>query len=251
MRTLLNHSKLFFKRNSSTILTCVGAVGVVTTAVMAVKETPKALQLIEDAKEEKGEDLTKWETVKIAGPVYIPSIVIGTSTIACIFGANVLNKHNQAALMSAYALLDNSYKDYKNKVNELYDEDAEKEIKSEIAKDKHKETDISVDNSKQLFYDDFSGRYFESTTEKVLRAEYELNRILSQDYGVFLNEFYELLGLETTNYGDYLGWSSFELVETYWYSWVEFDHTKVVLDDGLECTIITMRMEPTFDFENY
>ena len=43
----------FLKRNASTILTCVGAVGVVATSVMAVKATPKALILLEKA---KGED---------------------------------------------------------------------------------------------------------------------------------------------------------------------------------------------------
>ena len=62
----------FIKRNASTILTCIGATGVVATAVMVAKEAPKALSLLEDAKEEKGEELTKWEKVKIAGPVYIP-----------------------------------------------------------------------------------------------------------------------------------------------------------------------------------
>ena len=107
--------KEFLRRNSSTILTCIGAVGVVATAVMAVKATPKALELIENAKEEKGEELTKIEVVKVAGPTYIPAIVTGVATVACIFGSNVLNKRSQASLMSAYALLDNSYKEYKKK----------------------------------------------------------------------------------------------------------------------------------------
>ena len=75
----------FIKQNASTILTFIGATGVVATAIMVAKETPKALSLLEDAKEKKGEDLTKWEKVKIAGPAYIPSIVTGAATIACIF----------------------------------------------------------------------------------------------------------------------------------------------------------------------
>ena len=115
MNKLLRSSKLFLKRNSSTILTVVGATGVIATSVMAVKATPKALAMIEKAKEEKGEDLTKLETIKVAGPAYIPAAIAGISTIACIFGANILNKRQQAALMSAYALIDNSYKEYKNK----------------------------------------------------------------------------------------------------------------------------------------
>ena len=251
MNNLLNRSRLFLSRNASTILTCVGGVGVVATTVMAVKATPKALMCIEAAQDEKGEDLTKFETFLVAAPAYIPTVIMGVSTIACIFGANALNKRKQASLMSAYALLDNSYKEYKNKVVELYGDDANGRVIEGIAKDKYEEENVHVSDGMQLFYDEFSGRYFESTMEDVLAAEYELNHLLAMDCGVFLNEFYDLLGLDTTDYGDYLGWSSFELVETYWYCWVEFEHTKTVMDDGLECYIITMLKEPTFDFENY
>ena len=55
MNNLLRCSKLFVKRNASTILTSVGGVGVVATSVMAVKATPKAIALLEQAKEEKQE----------------------------------------------------------------------------------------------------------------------------------------------------------------------------------------------------
>lgn len=251
MNNLLKHSKVFLERNASTILTCVAGAGVVVTSVMAVKATPKALTLLDKAEEEKGEKLTTFEVVKTAGPAYIPAVVSGTATIACVFGANILNKRHQAAIMSAYALLDNSYKEYKNKVEELYGEGANKEVRSEIAKDHYRETDISVKASEQLYYDEFSGRYFTSTSEKVLKAEYEVNRILTEDGGVFLNEFYELVGLEIVDYGDYLGWSAFEMAETCYNNWLHFYHRKVVLDDGLECIIISMSFEPTFDFENY
>ena len=250
MNKMLSHSKVFLKRNASTILTCVGGVGVVATAVMAVKATPKALTLLEDAKKEKGDELTKMEIVKVAGPAYIPSVVTGVATVACIFGANILNKRQQAALMSAYALLDNTYKEYQAKVKELYGEDADRTVKNELVKDKYEENNTSSGNE-QLFYDEFSQRYFTSTTEKVLKAEYELNRLLANDYGVFLNEFYELLGIDTVDYGNYLGWSSYELVECTWACWVEFEHTKVIMEDGMECTIISMQFEPTYDFENY
>lgn len=253
MNKLLSKSKLFLRRNSSTILTGVGAVGVVVTSVMAVKATPKALKLLEDAKKAKGEDLTTFEVVKTAAPVYVPSVLVGAGTIVCIFGANVLNKRQQAALMSAYALLDQSYKDYKKKVDELYGEGSNKEIEHEIVKDKYDESDLTVtdEDGKELFYDAFSERYFRSTMADVLEAEYEINHLLAQDCGVYLNEFYDELGIDTVDYGNYIGWSSFELVETYWYCWVEFGHEKVTMDDGLECTIIHMLTEPTFDFENY
>lgn len=249
MNSLLQVTQQFIKKNASTILTCIGGAGVVATSVMAVKATPKAMKLIEAKKEEKGEKLTVLETIETAGMTYVPTVITGAATIACIFGANVLNQRKQAALMSAYALLDNSYKEYKKKVDELYGEGSDQEIRDELAKDKYEH--VEVDYGKRLFYDEFSERYFEATTEDVLRAEYNINRLLSQGGGVFLNEFYDELGLETVDYGDYLGWSSWEIVETLCYCWIDFSHRKVVMDDGLECTIISMHFEPTFDFENY
>lgn len=251
MNKWLGKSRLFLKRNGSTILTYAGGVGVVATSVMAVKATPKALYLLEQAREEKGEDLTKMETVRVAGSVYIPSIIMGISTIACMFGANVMNKRQQAALMSAYAMLDNSYKEYKNKVQELYGQDADRMVKDSIAKDKYERADIVVDDGMRLFYDEFSGRYFESTTEDVIRAEYDLNRELASHGGVYLNRFYELLGIDETEAGKTLGWSSGILSEMYWAYWIEFDHTKVTMDDGLECYIISTRYEPVVDFDYY
>lgn len=250
MNGLLQTSKVFLRKNASTILTCVGGVGVIGTAVMAVKATPKALERIENAERFKGEKLTKLEVVQVAGPVYIPAAVTGAATIACIFGANTLNKNKQAALMSAYALLDNSFKEYKNKVNELYGEDADQNVRAELAKDKY-DANMAPNKDKRLFYDEYSERYFESTIEKVLQAEYDLNRMISIEYGVYLNEFYELLGIDTVPYGDYMGWSTYELMDCQWNSWVEFSHRKVILDDGLECTIISIDTDPSFDFENY
>ena len=182
LNDLFGKTKLFFKRNSSTILTCVGSIGVVTTAVLAVKATPKAIRLLESAEEEKGEELTTLETVKIAGPAYIPAAITGVSTIACIFGANILSKCQQASLMSAYALIENSYKEYKNKLKVLYGDDADKEVTQEIVKDRYEDYDVSVSDGKQLFFDYFSMRYFESTMEKVLIGENNFNKNLKRTY---------------------------------------------------------------------
>lgn len=250
MNKWFDRSKLFLKRNSSTILTCAGAVGVVGTAVMAVKATPKAMILLENAKEEKGEELTKLETVQVAGPVYIPTILVGASTIACIFGANALNKRQQAAITSAYALLDNSYKEYKKKVEELYGEDADRRIKESIVKDKYEEDNTIIADDKQLFFDIFSNRYFESTIKDVQLAEYKLNRYLVMRDYAYLNEFYEDLGIPTIDSGWAYGWTPGGNLNDYWQSWVDFAHEKVVMDDGLECIVITMLQEPYIGFED-
>ena len=46
----------FWHRNASTVLTCLGGAGVVLTSVMSVKATPKVMELLDEAKEEKGEE---------------------------------------------------------------------------------------------------------------------------------------------------------------------------------------------------
>lgn len=250
MNSLLNKSQTFVKRNSATILTCVGAAGVIATTVTAVKATPKALVLLEKAKNEKGEDLTKLETVKIAGPVYIPSIVLGVSTLACIFGANVLNARSQASLMSAYALIDSSYKDYRKKVDEIYGEEAGPLIRAEIAKDKYEECPVKVEDGKRLYYDFYSKRYFESTPFAVQKAEYELNKVLMIDDAVYLNEWYEQLNIEPLEQGYDFWWTTGENMEAYWQTWIDFHHEKVIMDDGLECIIITFGQDPYPDFES-
>ena len=243
MNNLLDTLKMFAKKNGPTILTCIGSVGVVVTSVMAVKATPKAIVLLEDARSEKGDDLTKFEKVMVAGPAYIPTIIVGASTVACVFGASILNQRQQAALMSAYALLDSTYKEYQSKVVDLYSEEADSRVKKEIAKDKYLGDDKLVDND-ALFYDEFSGRYFESTNAKVLKAEYETNKKISDHGGACLNDFYCALGLEPTKYGDRLGWSVNDLS-------LDFRHEKFILDDGLEGCIITFVQEPILGFEDY
>ena len=235
---LLNSSKLFLRRNSPTILTFLGAAGVVATSIAAAKATPKAMALLEKTKEEKGEELTKLEIVKVAGPAYIPAVAIGASTIACIFGANALNKKTQASIMSAYALLDTSYKQYKSKVKELYGENSDRNVKKEIAKDKFKDNDIHINNEKILFFDFYSLQYFESTERLVLKAENRVNELLKLYGRASLNDFYESLGMPTAYTGYELWWNVQKCPS------VEFTHDITTMDDGLECCVISMSAEP-------
>ena len=130
------NAKLFIKKNASMFLTGLGTIGVVAT--------PRALDLIEQAEKEKGDELTKWETVKIAGPSYATAIGLGLATMACIISADMLNQRKQASLISSYALLDQSYKEYKNKVKEIYWEEAHNEIINSIMIEKQKKLALEV-----------------------------------------------------------------------------------------------------------
>lgn len=242
-------AKLYLHRFSPTILCCVAAVGVVGTAITAARATPKALRKLKWEQDERGE-LSKVETFFVMAPAYIPTVAIGAGTIVCIFGANVLNKKQQAALLSAYTLVDQQFKEYKAKLKELYGEEAHNNIMDSIVKERCEEVnlradglvgstsldpDSDVEEVKRLFYDFFSERYFESTMSRVLQAEYHLNRNFVLSASASLNEFYEFLGLSTIPEGDINGWAIMD--ESYW---IDFNHRTVTLDDGLEVVCIEL-----------
>ena len=248
--SLLQKSKFYLKRSSPTILTCVGAIGVVATSVLAVKATPKAVDIIQarEGIDHEGNYYgpTKLEVIQLTWKCYIPAALVGLSTIACIFGANVLNKRNQASLASAYALLRESYQQYRKAANTVYGEDADSKIKVQIAKDAYVSadgysvysSDLDSESEKILCYDLFSQRYFTSTMAAVLNAQYHINRNFQLKGSVSINEFYEFLGIDKIENGDDIGWSINELMED-GIIWLDFDNRHTVLDDGLECCVIS------------
>lgn len=251
---ILAKSKLFLKNNSPTLLSIVGAAGVVATAVTAVRATPKALVLIEAEEhvkwmeEEPSTSLTPMEIVKVAWKPYIPSILIGGATIACVFGANALNQRQQASLASAYALLDRSYKEYKNKVKEALGEEKEKEVQKAIIKERLDDiediTQLGLGAETLMFFEEHHGQIFERTMLEVREAEYQLNRRITTEGEASLNHFLEYLDLPGVAGGDTIGWSQEDAFDSYSHSWIDFDHELVQMDDGMECYIITPALAP-------
>lgn len=242
-----------FKKALPTVLSIIGAAGTVATAVTAVKATPKAVRILEERRVQKGEDLTVKEKTKAVWKCYLPAAGICVGTVACILGANALNRKAQASLASAYALVSNAYGKYKDKVVELYGKEAHEKIISAIAAEKSNAMPITagsfVKNScldfdekeeEMLFYDEFSGRYFTSTMSKVLQAEYHLNRNYVLAGGVELNQFYDFLGISRVDGGDSVGWNCFDGD----IQWIDFNHGKTTTDDGLEVHTIEMIFEP-------
>ena len=263
-KSLVARAGKSLKQASPTILSVLGAVGVVTTVIMAVRATPKALERIEDAKETKnlknGEDLTRMETIAACWQCYIPATATGIATIGCILGANILNRRQQAALTSAYALLNRTYQDYRKSVKNVFGEEGHKRVLDDMAVERVSENhtiytqgafesttlDFCVPEEEHLFYDIYSDRQFASTIGKVLQAEYHLNRIFALNGSVSLNDLYNYLGLEPVKDGDDIGWWVDDNDEIYW---VDFDHSVTFIDDGperpqVECLLIEFAKPP-------
>lgn len=260
----MNKTQVFLRRHSSKILTVMGAAGVVATTVLAVKATPKALELIDAELHEQNRErlarsvanscesyspvdkLKPVEVIKVAWKPYIPAAITGISTIACIFGANYLSVRSQASLMSAYALLDSSFKEYRAKTEELYPDES-RIVEREIIRSKFDEN-VRTDNEKELFFDFHSMRYFNSTMEEVEKAADILNQKLAMDGYACLNDFYDILGIKNTPYGHQLGWSLMYNDKMYGKPELEFNYDKIVLEDGLECTTIEIDYPPSIEY---
>ena len=96
----------FIGKHISTIIGVVATAGIATTVVLTAKAAPKAARLIEEAKKEKEkEKLTKVETIAAAAPAYIPAVISGVMTSACIFGAIMLGKKVQASTNSEFGIV--------------------------------------------------------------------------------------------------------------------------------------------------
>ena len=245
----------YVKKNASTILTCMGALGVVGTTLSAIKATLKAIDILEDEEEIKierdNQSLTTFEKALVVTPVYFPTILLGTATITCIFGANILNKKKQATLVSAYAYLNSSFNEYKDKVKVIYGEDGEKRVRDELAKDKYIQQSMSESDKDILFFDEYSGRYFESTLFNLQNAVYKLNRTFALEGYTNLNEFYRYVDLPETEYGEVLGWSGLKCWEVFNNAWIEIKWEDMELPDGLVAQAIRFTIPPEEGYEEW
>lgn len=233
--------KKFLKKNSPTILSCISVLGVVGTGVTSWMSATKVSRLIEE-----DSNIDTLDYVSKYWKHYILPVSVCILTSVCILESNVLNKKQQAALASAYMLVSNSFNEYRNKVKELHGEKEDERIRNEIAKS-HYNSEERPEGEEILFYDELSERYFNSTMEAVKDAEYHFNRNYILRGYAELNELYDFLGLEKMSFGDQLGWSTWA-EGTYGYKWVDFYHDKVVMDDGLECYILSFPFAPHADY---
>ena len=245
----------YCKDNSASILTGLGAIGVISTAVMAAKATPKALDILEDKEiykqEEYGESLTRFEKVLAMTPAYIPTIMMGMASIACILGANRINQFKQAELMAAYTYLDSSYKEYRRKVKEVFGDKAAARVDAELEKERYLLEQYGDPSEKKLFYDQFSNRYFEMSIFEILKATYDANRMYSMLGDMSLNQLYEFFNLQPTELGKSIGWAASKDWECYGFSWLDISWEPIETPDGLEAYGIRFNIDPSQDFQEW
>ena len=249
---LCKDAKVMVSKRSPEILTGLGIAGMITTTVLAVKATPKALDLIARAEDEKfdnghGDKLTVSEKMKVAWKPYIPAAITGIASISCIIGASSVHAKRNAAIAAAYNLSQTALTEYKEKVVETIGEKKEQAIKDKIAKDKIKKDPVSksevivTGKGNTLCYDAFNSRYFYSDIDQIKRAINELNRIMLNQMYVSLNDFYDELNLKHSGNGDELGWKLDD-------GFIEVDFSSQLSDDGRPCLVIEYMVAPRYDY---
>lgn len=260
-------SKQFIKENSPTILSALAVGGVVTTAIMAGKGGIKAHELLEHEKDERfrkaheeyindpnmlvpnfdSMNLTVLETLRIAGPCYIPAAVMGAATIGCILGANSINLRRQAALASLYSLSEATLKEYKEKTKELVGEKKAQKIEDEQVQDivaKSSGKNVHVFNTRHgdtLFYDTLSGRYFLSDIEFVRRVENDIKGMIYGDMCATLNDFYYQLDLDGILLGEDCGWNVEHMID--------LKFTGALTKHGEPCIAIGYNIGPVYNYQ--
>lgn len=193
------------------ILIGVGIASGIGAVVTAVSATVKAASIIEKRKAEK-DTLTKKEIVAVVWKNYVPTAGAVILSVGCIVAANTVNRKRSAALAAAYALSETAFSAYKQSVADEFGVEKEytisdKAIQKQIIDKPVKSSKvITIENGEVLTYDTFSGRYFKSSKNGILSAVNELNRLIINDGGATLNDFYDLIGLDNVQMGDILGW---------------------------------------------
>lgn len=237
------------RQHSPEILTGIGIGGMLTTTVLAVQATPKALEKIKLEKKEKQVDkLGKIEILKKTWKYYIPSLITGCISISCIIGASAVNTKRNAALATAYSLSESALKLYRDKVIETIGEKDEIKIRDAVAKEKINKTPIVskevivTEKGNTLCFDTISGRYFKSDMETIKKAVNAVNhRMLSEMY-VSLNDFYDEIGLPSTKIGDDIGWNVNRKM-------IELSFSSQLATDGTPCLVVDYMEMPIYEYD--
>lgn len=199
--------------NAPTILTVTGVIGVVSAVALSSDAALKSKQALEEASK-KGEVPTA-KKVQIYTVNYIPTIFATAASITCLIGQFCVTKQRLSALAGAYILSERALSEYQDNIKEFIGSKKAQEVKDDIIKQhmidnpptkENTVTTTSMDPNQHLWWDEYSGKYFPCTMEKLRLAEIRATEILRDDGEIEMNEIYSILGVPIAGCGDGVGW---------------------------------------------
>lgn len=204
--------------NSPAILTSAAVAGVLSTAVLAAKGSFKAAHILEN---EDPHETVKEQAQRV-WKCYIPAAITGSATIAFVIGANHISSKRAAAALSLYSLSETALREYKDKVVEQIGANKEQKIRDEVAQDRVTKTapaavptstEVVIVGKSVLCMELMSGRYFRSDVESIRKAQNDFNQMVLSDFSAPHNDFLNMIGLESSGYGEEVGWNIDNLIE--------------------------------------
>ena len=216
MNNPLTYIKPFVSKHEHEILMSMGIGGMIFSLAWGIKASFKAARAIDKYKETYGKDkLTAKETIKLTWKLYLPTVLSVAASVPCVIMSNKVSNKRYAAIATAYTISEAALQEYKDKTKEIIGEKKTKQIEESISDDRVTKTYsggnqvILTGNGDSLFYEPLSGRYFKSNWNDILKAANELNSeaITNMSGQTTLNDWFQKIGLETTEIGETLGWN--------------------------------------------
>ena len=179
----------------------------------------------EDAKKDLAINYTQ-TGLKIA-KLYAPAVILGSASLGCLLASNDILRKRNAALSAAYMTVDKSFKEYRQRVVDRFGEEVEKEIRYNIKAEEITSTVVAEDGSETTvtetvktmdpnLYSDYAKFFDEASPYWQKDPEYNFmflksqqqyaNDLLKARGRLFLNEVYEMLGIDKTKAGQIVGW---------------------------------------------
>lgn len=214
----INTVKRNLSKNSPLIMTGLGIAGSLGALWGAFKVAPKASKILKDIDENHKPNMTKpqifWEKTKAVAPLVWPVVVMEGVSIGCTIGSYKTSTNRLSSALTAYAISERRFEDYRKKVVESIGKNKEDKVRTEVAKEsveksssiKNVGDDIILLGDEKIFLDLFTQQVFKSTIGKVEDAEKRFNRDLPTEMWVSLNEFLYEIGEKNIGYGDDIGW---------------------------------------------
>ena len=230
----LARQALILRKHSPRIMFVGGIGGVIVSTVLACKATLKLSDVVDEAettifgirndlKDSPGyrKDLayvygkTAYDVVKL----YSPAIVVGGISIAALTGSHVTLTRRNAAVTAAYAAMAKSFDEYRDRVRRDLGDDRERELRHAVElvdipdKNGKPKKSAVADPNKMSPYSRFFDEYSPSWQKNpelnkvfLLAQQNYANHLLRARGHVFLNEVYDMLGLERCSAGQMVGW---------------------------------------------
>lgn len=193
----------FFKKHGTKILVMGACAGTVGAVVEGVRTTPKAMEKLEEARIEKGEELTVAEKLKVAGPLYLPCGIMALQAVVCAIGCEVIHTKKEVALIGALTTTKAAYDEYRQIARDLTITEKDGKETKEVSLDqkianglakKHFDEDdvpdskIYGDYSEGLYKcrDSWTGQTFWSNQMRIEKAAAHCNSLMANGREAFI-----------------------------------------------------------------